>query len=158
MSHAGKTEWPKSYIFLMCDLSFKEYLALTEIAAEKSQKPPEFQDMASRLLGIDPEDREKQVYVAADVQDGEHGWNAVPMVMGKVTKKNGKVVGNQVKLLTNVKGNRLTRKFRKDGDEWEDMGRESAPARKRWLPADVIDKWTNQGAEGGMGMGGPPGL
>jgi len=149
----------------MSNLSFKEYLSLIEIATEKKRKgdTPEFQDMASRILGIDPKDREKQVYVAADVQDGKSGWNAVPMVMGKATMKDGKVTGNRMKILTNLKGNRLTRKFAKQGEEWIDMGREASPSRKRWFPANVIDKWLNQGAEGGGGggmggLGGPPGL
>jgi len=144
----------------MNNLSFKEYLLETE---EKRKPEPEYQDLASRILGIEPKDREKQVYVAADVQDGRDGYNLVPMVMGKATVKNGKVIGNKLKMLTNLKGNRSVRKFTKQGEEWVDMGRELSPNRNRWLPVDVVDKWINQGAEGGgmggMGMGGgPPGL
>jgi hypothetical protein len=136
----------------MSNLSFKEYLKVVE------EKEPEYQDLASRILGIEPEDREKQVYVAADVQDGKRGWNALAMTMGKAVKKDGRVVGNHINLLTRLPGQRTTRRFVKRGDKWADMGREDGQNRELFVPAKVANQWINQGAQGGAGMGGPPGL
>ena len=147
----------------MIDLSFRKYL---EEADPKKEDKPEFQDMASKLLGIDPEDR-KGVYLGADVQDGGMAWNIVPMVMGDPTyDKYGKITGNKMKLMTHLPGQRMMRRYSMQGKKWVDMGREDSANKKSWLPVDIIDKWINQGAEngsqggagGGMPGGGVPGL
>ena len=142
------------------NLSFREYLKLEEADPKKKKDVPDFQDMASKILGVDPKDRIGQVYVGSDVQDGKDGWNVVPMVVGTPTfDKYGKITGNKMELKTKLRGQRMMRRYEKQGDKWIDKGRENTPNKKTWLPADVISQWINQGAENGaQGGGAVPGM
>lgn len=127
------------------ELSFAKFLE----RKEKDDKPT-FLTTVDKELGITPDAYDGHVAAVADRRsaDGKTANNIVPVIY-KLRKNSGtKVVGADAKVLGDLEGNPLTRKYVKTKKGWRDQGRTDTN-RKEFIKD--IDSEITQGMGGHSG-------